>query len=125
MSIKEAYNTWAASYDEMENKTRDLEKQAAQKTLNNLRYSKVIEIGCGTGKNTGWLIEKADQLLGLDFSAEMLTRARAKIDSNKAKFIETDITQPWQVDDNWADLITCSLTLEHIDDLNLIFKEAN
>lgn len=124
MSIKEAYNNWAASYDQMENKTRDLEKIAAKKTLENLSYSNVVEIGCGTGKNTIWIAEKADQLIGLDFSNEMLTKAKQKFQSSNVDFIETDITRPWKVEDNWADLITCSLTLEHIEDLHFVFNEA-
>ena len=28
----------------------------------------VLELGCGSGKNTEWLITKADKLVGLDFS---------------------------------------------------------
>jgi predicted TPR repeat methyltransferase len=27
----------------------------------------VLELGCGSGKNTEWLITKADKLVGLDY----------------------------------------------------------
>jgi len=40
----------------------------------------VLEVGCGTGQITGWLCAAVGpgKVLGVDFSAEMLARARAK-----------------------------------------------
>ena len=125
MSIAEAYNSWANIYDTNENKTRDLDKKATIKTLSKYSFSKVLELGCGTGKNTAFLIKKAKNITGLDFSDEMLNKARKKIKSAKVNFIKTDLTHKWQVADNWFDLVTCSLTLEHIEDLNQIFKQAH
>ena len=124
MSIQKAYNSWASTYDSMPNKTRDLEKIAAQQTLARYEFSAVLELGCGTGKNTQWLLEKADSLTGLDFSEEMLTLAREKIRSEKVQFLQTDLLHPWPVEDRFADLITCSLVLEHIENLDPIFEQA-
>ncbi|WP_246200161.1 methyltransferase domain-containing protein [Maribacter luteus] len=38
-----------------------------------------MELGCGTGKNTVWLLKKAQRIIGLDFSQEMLNIAKEKI----------------------------------------------
>ena len=84
-----------------------------------------MELGCWTGKNTVWLLSKAKQVVGLDFSREMLNKAKEKISDQRVTFKKTDLNESWGVDNNFADLITCSLTLEHIDDLNPIFKKAN
>jgi ubiquinone/menaquinone biosynthesis C-methylase UbiE len=124
MTIDNAYNSWADNYDDVENKTRDLEKSAAQITLNKYIYQTVIELGCGTGKNTEWLSERSDLIIGLDFSPGMLLKAKEKIKSKKVQFQETDLTKSWNVENNFADLITCSLTLEHIFNLNFIFSEG-
>jgi ubiquinone/menaquinone biosynthesis C-methylase UbiE len=124
MTIDKAYNTWADNYDAVENKTRDLEKIAANQTLDKYSYTTVIELGCGTGKNTEWLAEKANSIIGLDFSQEMLLKAKEKIKSDKVQFQQADLTKPWDIKDNYADLISCSLTLEHISDLNFIFSEG-
>lgn len=124
MTIDNAYNSWADNYDDVENKTRDLEKSAAQITLNKYNYQTVIELGCGTGKNTEWLSERSDLIIGLDFSSGMLLKAKEKIKSKKVRFQETDLTKSWNVENHFADLITCSLTLEHIFDLNFIFSEG-
>lgn len=125
MTIDKSYNAWASQYDTNENKTRDLEKVAAQTTLNKYIYKNVIELGCGTGKNTVWLSANAETLLGLDFSVEMLKQAKEKIKSDKVKFQFADLTRKWDVADESADLISCSLVLEHISDLDFIFNEAS
>ncbi|MDF1697951.1 MAG: methyltransferase domain-containing protein [Saprospiraceae bacterium] len=125
MSIEKAYNNWAAQYDTNKNRTRDLDKKCTFETLRNYEFEHVIELGCGTGKNTPWLLENAKQIIGLDFSQEMLNKAIEKIEDDRVTFKKADLTQDWEVEDLFADLITCSLTLEHILDLNHIFLQAH
>jgi len=125
MSIEKAYNSWADQYDTNENKTRDLDKKSTIDTLNKYDFENVLELGCGTGKNTEWLLKKAKRIIGLDFSQEMLNLAKSKITDNRVDFEKADLTKDWEIEDNFADLITCSLTLEHIKDLNHIFRQAD
>lgn len=125
MSVEKAYNSWAEQYDTNDNKTRDLDALATKETLSQYRFKNVLELGCGTGKNTLWLLDKAELIIGLDFSQEMLIIAREKIKDGKVEFRQADINQEWQVENQFADLITSSLTLEHIEDLNHIFSQAN
>ena len=63
MSIEKAYNTWAEQYDTNENKTRDLDIKATIETLSKYKFKYVLELGCGTGKNTKWLLRKAKRCL--------------------------------------------------------------
>ena len=62
-------------------------------SLSKIDFSNVLEIGCGTGKNTEWLIARADRLVGLDFSKNMLALALGKIKSDKVDFIDSNINQ--------------------------------
>ncbi|MDG4951269.1 class I SAM-dependent methyltransferase [Weeksellaceae bacterium KMM 9724] len=124
MSVEEAYNEWAQQYDLNENRTRDLDKIATQETLQKFDFEKVLELGCGTAMNTSFLLEKANQIIGLDFSLEMLKIAREKISHEAVTFKKADLTKNWNIENNFADLITCSLTLEHIQDLDHIFNQA-
>lgn len=125
MSIEKAYNTWAPQYDTNINKTRDLDKKATIKTLQRFEFSHVIELGCGTGKNTAFLLEKAERVIGLDFSEEMLKKAKLKFNDSRVTFQKTDLTASWQIDGQIADLITCNLVLEHIKDLDTVFNQAS
>ncbi len=125
MDIKKAYNIWSEQYDTNENKTRDLEAGAIRKTLVEFQFDSCLEIGCGTGKNTEWLLTKAKQITAVDFSEEMLAKAKGKILSDKVNFIQADITEKWKFTDQKNDLITFSLVLEHIENLDHIFREAS
>lgn len=126
MSIENAYNAWAKQYDTNTNKTRDLDAQSTVSTLNKYPFKRVLELGCGTGKNTQWLIQKAERVIGLDFSNEMLQIAKAKIPNEKVSFQKADLNKTWEkIHDQSVDLITSSLVLEHIADLDHIFEQAN
>jgi len=92
MDVQQAYNNWAEQYDTNENKTRDLEARSLREMLAELSFNRCLEIGCGTGKNTEWFISRAEQVTAVDFSEEMLAKARAKIPSASVRFIQADIT---------------------------------
>ena len=116
------YDSWAYRYDNNFNLTRDLDQVATIESLSNLDFHKVLELGCGSGKNTEWLITKADRLVGIDLSRNMLELASKKISSKKVTFINADINKKWPVNNDSFDLATINLTLEHIKDLEHIFN---
>ena len=122
MLTKDAYNNWAKTYDTDSNKTRDLEARAIRTVLDDIRLDHIIEIGCGTGKNTHWLAGKCRRLTAVDFSNEMLELAKEKVTEPNVHFQQADITVPWNIDK--ADLITCSLVMEHIENLSVVFEQA-
>jgi ubiquinone/menaquinone biosynthesis C-methylase UbiE len=124
MDTRQAYNVWSAQYDTNINKTRDLEAMALRTALTPLSFSNCLEIGCGTGKNTFWLIEKADRITAVDLSEEMLAKAKEKINSEKVTFVQADITSDWTFTDQLYDLVSFSLVLEHIHDLDQIFAQT-
>ena len=124
MNNQQAYNSWSKTYDEVENKTRDLEAKALREMISG-ENPDILEIGCGTGKNTEYLQTMAKKLIGADFSAEMLEKARAKITAENVEFKQLDLREVWGFADDSYDLITCSLALEHIENLEFVFAEAN
>jgi 2-polyprenyl-3-methyl-5-hydroxy-6-metoxy-1,4-benzoquinol methylase len=124
MNVQTAYNAWADTYDSVLNKTRDLEAVAIRQLLANIPCTEVLEIGCGTGKNTEWLATKASHVMAVDFSAEMLARAQAKLAGANVRFQQADITQPWSWAQTPADVVTCSLILEHVEDLGFVFRQC-
>ena len=124
MDNSQAYNEWASQYDTNANKTRDLEALAIRNVLEGATFEHILEIGCGTGKNTEWLQEHCDALIGFDFSEEMLAKAKEKITVSHVEFRWADIRRPWFLPDEHFDLVSFSLVLEHIEDIGFIFSEA-
>ncbi|HVG14385.1 MAG TPA: methyltransferase domain-containing protein [Chitinophagaceae bacterium] len=122
MSISESYNSWAAQYDNNHNRTRDLEKKAIRDCLQNISFTTCLEIGCGTGKNTEWLAAKGS-VTAVDFSEEMLQKAKEK-NITGVTFIQADVTKAWDFTNELYDLVSFSLVLEHVEDLDHIFIQA-
>ena len=123
MSVETGYDQWAATYDEVANPTRDLEKEACETMLQYRVGGTALELGGGTGKNTGWLAERCERLVSADLSREMQAVARAKVTAANVEFRIGDVREKWQFGTGF-DLITCSLILEHVEDLGHIFREA-
>jgi ubiquinone/menaquinone biosynthesis C-methylase UbiE len=124
MSVRDAYNTWSASYDSDRNLTRDLDAIVTRDLLSQRRYRAILELGCGTGKNTALLVRLGERVQALDFSAGMIAQAQAKIAAEHLSFALADLTERWPCADRSVDLIVCNLVLEHIADLDWIFAEA-
>ena len=125
MNIQNAYNKWSQTYDTDRNLTRDLDQQVMKETLENLRFDSILETGCGTGKNTSFLVDVGTNVHALDFSQGMIEKAREKVKAENVRFSVADLTQKWPCEDQAYDLIVCNLVLEHIEDLSFIFSEAS
>ena len=125
MDIGNAYNSWSSQYDTNDNKTRDLEALALKKILQGKSFKHCLEIGCGTGKNTAWLLSICDQITAIDLSKGMLDIAKNKIQSDKVNVNAIDITNDWTFAKHTYDLVTFSLMLEHIEDLDAVFQKVS
>ena len=125
MTIQNSYTDWAATYDSDRNLTRDLDQHVARQQLSEFRCRSVLELGCGTGKNTPLLASIGEHVHALDFSAGMIDRARTKVTAPNVTFETSDITKHWPSQDQSVELIVCNLVLEHIEHLNFVFAEAS
>src|ERR1051326_8567330 len=125
VSVQQAYTRWSATYDADPNRTRDLDQIVTRQILAGLHCQSILELGCGTGKNTAFLADIGEKVLALDFSEGMLDRAREKLSQDNVTFVVADLTHPWPCEDRSADLIVCNLVLEHIADIAFIFSEAS
>ena len=125
MKIQAAYNDWSATYDTDENLTRDLDQRVTRNALENLHVNSILEIGCGTGKNTELLSQIGENVHAVDFSQGMLDKAKEKIRASNVRFSIANIKEKWPYEDQSYDLIVCNLVLEHIEDLTWVFSEAS
>lgn len=124
MNIQDAYSRWSDTYDSDRNLTRDLDHRATRDALAGLRYQNIMELGCGTGKNTAFVAALGQRILALDFSPGMLRHAKAKINSDNVFFVVADLTKSWPCKDKAFELIVCNLVLEHIEDLDAVFAQV-
>lgn len=119
-----AYDRWAETYDADANATRDLDAQLVRRATFAVGGRDVLELGCGTGKNTLWLAERARRVVAMDFSARMLERARERVTTPNVEFRQHDVRDPWPVEDEAVDVVIGNLVLEHVEHLTPVYREA-
>jgi len=122
--IARAYDRWARTYDTDANTTRDLDADVLRQSSLAIDDRDVLEVGCGTGKNTRWLAERARRVVAMDFSPGMLDVARGRVPSERVTLVQHDIRERWPVDDASVDLVIGNLILEHVSNVAPIFAEA-
>jgi len=125
VKIQEAYTDWSGTYDSDRNLTRDLDHAVTRQLLSESRCKSILELGCGTGKNTELLATIGERVHALDFSSGMIERAKAKLALPNVTFELADITRRWPGRESSFDLIVCNLVLEHIENLPFTFAEAS
>jgi malonyl-CoA O-methyltransferase len=125
MNIQDAYNEWSDTYDSDKNDTRDLDRIVTERVLGRSRFKSIVDVGCGTGKNTLLLARIGERVHALDFSEGMIEKAKVKlVQLHNVTFSVADITDRWPCHEQSADLVTCNLVLEHIRDLSIVFSQA-
>ena len=122
--VAASYDAWAATYDIDANPTRDLNAAVLRAADLTIAGCDVLEIGCGTGKNTAWFAERAKSVTALDVSPRMLERARQRIQQPDVHFVQHDICALWPLGDRSIDLVVGNLVLEHVEHLAPVFGET-
>ena len=125
MNTRDAYNQWSQTYDSDENNTRDLDRVVTERVLGQSRFTSILEVGCGTGKNTMLFSRIGTRVQVMDFSEHMLQQAKTKLRHvNNVIFLLADVTERWPCEEQSADLVSCNLVLEHVRNLQPVFAEA-
>ena len=120
------FDLWADDYDKSVeiSDTNDKYPFAGYKKLMNDVYSmvmkkcpvRVLDIGVGTGTLAYKLHEAGNNVIGVDFSGEMLNQARAKMPDSL--LYQYDFTQglPSELNNEKFDFIISTYALHHLDD---------
>ncbi|WP_371806347.1 class I SAM-dependent methyltransferase [Candidatus Lokiarchaeum ossiferum] len=83
----------------------------------------VLEVGCGSGGLTKWLVNQEYHVSAFDISPKLLKIAQGKVGA-KAKLFVADAAKPLtMVSSNSVDLIISSLVFHYIEDWDPLFKE--
>jgi len=124
-SVKEQYGLWAKEYDVEFNPAIISEKEKPIKSLGKLKGKKVLDLGCGTGRNSVKIAEKGAEVIGIDLSKEMLEIAREKAEkfNLNIQFIEQDFSDKIKFKSEKFDVIICDLVFGHLKDTFPVIKE--
>jgi ubiquinone/menaquinone biosynthesis C-methylase UbiE len=120
----DGYAAWAERYDEEDNPLALLEGPAIISACGDVKGLRVLDVGCGTGRHTVPLLEMGARVVGLDFSPEMLAVARQRTANRTVEFFQHSLPDPFPFVDETFDLVVSGLVVEHVSDLETVFREC-
>ena len=109
------YRAWAETYDEPGNPIIAIEEPIVWALVAGIPPGSALDAACGTGRHARQLVRLGHEVLGIDLSPEMLSRAAVNVPD--AKFLQGDLRDIPADDENF-DLVVCGLALAHIADLD-------
>jgi SAM-dependent methyltransferase len=90
------------------------EQPALRALLPPVAGRRVLDAGCGAGRNAVWLAEQRADVVGLDASPEMLRRARERVPTGR--FSVADLADPLELGDASIDVAIASLVMHYLHD---------
>jgi 2-polyprenyl-3-methyl-5-hydroxy-6-metoxy-1,4-benzoquinol methylase len=122
LSVSEFYNIWAKTYDSDANLAILLEERYIKKFIKDVKNRFILDLGCGTGRYAVPLAKKGAIVTGVDFSQEMLKKAkeRAKQTEVNLELIQADIIK--YSSNKKFDLIISMLVCDHIKNIDKVIK---
>jgi ubiquinone/menaquinone biosynthesis C-methylase UbiE len=114
LPTREGYDRWAATYDTMGNWLLELEEPEVDRALGDVEGLDVLDVGAGTGRHAIRIAGGGARVTALDFSAEMLAKAREKPGADRVRWLEHDVVRPLPFAAKSFDRVLSALVLEHI-----------
>jgi SAM-dependent methyltransferase len=123
IEARSGYDLWAPDYDETENPVVWMDGRVLSERLGVSPAERVLDAGCGTGRNFQKMLDQGARLSGVDFSAGMLREAHAKHD--EVALVRADLHRDWPFGNACFDLVVSALVGEHLGDLDHVFREMH
>lgn len=117
------YKFWSPVYDKFFNSGKFLE--ARKKIFQEEKFvenQKILFVGVGTGADLELINYKELNITAIDYSAEMLDRAKVKFKNSSIQFLKMD-AQDTSFSDNQFDIVVGSLVLSVVSDVDRCFGE--
>jgi len=122
--VPQGYAAWAPWYDDDGNPLTAIEAPVLRGWFGPLRGRRALDLGCGTGRHTLALAEGGAEVSALDFSPEMMARARVKLAGHAVRWLRHRLPDPLPFADATFDLVVLGLVAEHLGSLGTVLAEA-
>jgi ubiquinone/menaquinone biosynthesis C-methylase UbiE len=103
----------------------ELEEPEADRALGDVKDLEVLDVGAGTGRHAVRVAQRGARVTAVDFSEEMLARARQKTGADRVRWLVHDVALPLPFEARSFDRVLSALVLEHIpvSDLASFFRD--
>lgn len=117
--VEAGYTSWAPRYDRP-NPAIDQEEPVVHAFLADVVPGIALDAACGTGRHAAHLSTLGHTVIGVDATEAMLAIARAKVPSGDFRLGRLEAIP---VIDASVDLVTCALSLTHVERLEPVMRE--
>ena len=114
LPTREGYDRWAATYDTMGNWLLELDEPEVDHALGDVAGLDVLDVGAGTGRHAIRIGGLGARVTAIDFSEEMLSKARVKPGADHVRWLVHDVARPLPFAAESFDRVLSALVLEHI-----------
>ncbi|MGH9524447.1 MAG: methyltransferase domain-containing protein [Terriglobales bacterium] len=122
IGVRESYELWAPEYARHANPLLTLQERALEPLIPPLRGKRFVDVACGTGRWLKRLESRGSQsAIGLDLSTAMLRQAQDGVRHSVALLCADGCALPLR--DRCADIVLCSLALDHVTNLAAMIYE--
>jgi SAM-dependent methyltransferase len=121
VGVQEGYDLWSETYDVTPNPVVAIDARHTVALLKPQAGERILDAGCGTGRNLQALLDTGAIPTGIDFSAGMLAVAQRRYPQVELR--QTDLQQPFPFANAGFDAALCALIGEHLNDLSVSCRE--
>ncbi|MEV6226958.1 methyltransferase domain-containing protein [Saccharopolyspora shandongensis] len=114
ITTKAGYDRWASTYERTPNPVVSLDSRHSIGLLAPKPGERILDAGCGTGRNLGAMLAAGAEPQGVDFSAGMLDVARHSHPG--VPLFEGDLQEALPFGDAEFDAVLCALLGEHLEE---------
>lgn len=121
VDARTGYDRWAPTYDATPNPVVAMDARATIARLAPKAGERVLDSGCGTGRNLARLVPSGARCTGVDFSEGMLAVARERFPALDLSV--ADLHAPLPFADASFDAVLCALVAEHLREVDTCLAE--
>jgi ubiquinone/menaquinone biosynthesis C-methylase UbiE len=108
------YDLTAQMYDQRYGEEQEAKYKAALEGFNITHCSKMLDVGCGTGMFFNHISEKADLVLGVDVSRQLLLQAKKRAQARSNIYVVQADADHLPLKDDYFDAVFAFTVLQNI-----------
>jgi len=121
VTAREGYDLWATTYDQTPNPVVAMDSRHTLNLLDPQPDQKILDAGCGTGRNLTRIRSAGARPYGLDFSLGMLRVAKKAVPD--CPLVQADLQAEFPFRSLQFSAVLCALIGEHLDNLPLTLSQ--
>jgi SAM-dependent methyltransferase len=121
VTAREGYDLWANTYDQTPNPVVAMDSRHTMSLLDPQPGQKILDAGCGTGRNLTRISGAGAKPYGLDFSLGMLRVAKRA--APDVPLVQADLQAEFPFRNAQFSAVLCALIGEHLDNLALTLSQ--